>query len=152
MEELCNQILALLHGYVSLQRIERYLQEAEVDDWFMTLKRKEVEEPLNREDDSRVWVKSGTFVWHAGMAQHQPETLESRTEPRPGSPKDIFSLSDISLTFSHYRPYWFRKILFTFCTPRRNGLCIRLTASREREHERFLCWPIPIPRTPHHTR
>ena len=102
MEELRNQTLGLLHGYVPLQRIERYLQEAEMDDWFTTLKRKEVEGPLNREDDSRVWVKSGTFVWHAGMAQHQPETLESRTEPHPGSQKDIFSLSDISLDFPNF--------------------------------------------------
>ncbi len=99
MEELPNQIFALLHAYVSLQRIERYIQEEEVDDWVTTLKRKEIQVPLSLEDASKVWVKNGTFVWHAGASQHYPRTLDPDTGSRPDLQREIFALDDISLNF-----------------------------------------------------
>ncbi|KAF8342804.1 uncharacterized protein EI90DRAFT_3030312 [Cantharellus anzutake] len=100
MEELPTQIFALLHAYVSLQRIESYLQEGEVEDWATTLKREECRTPYSLKEASKVWIRNGTFAWHAvGGRQDGQVTFNTPDSPRSVSVAKEFILSDISVDF-----------------------------------------------------
>ncbi|KAF9644674.1 pleiotropic drug resistance ABC transporter [Thelephora ganbajun] len=94
MTALPGQIFALLHAYVSMQRIEAFLKEDEVPDWASSLKRKTTERkplpstssqppPLRRrspgplEDETTVGFEKAIFTWNMVPRgrQHTPFKL-----------------------------------------------------------------------------
>ncbi|KAF8761483.1 ABC transporter transmembrane region [Rhizoctonia solani] len=70
MSQLPQQIFALLHAYVSMQRIQTFLDETEVEDWASSIKRPE--EELDIEVFSnKVGFQEGNFVWHLNSSETQ---------------------------------------------------------------------------------
>ncbi|KAI8980033.1 P-loop containing nucleoside triphosphate hydrolase protein [Trametes punicea] len=61
MTEIPNQVFALLHAYVSMQRIERFLAEPEVPDWASSLKRPP--EQSNAASDTEIGFENAAFEW-----------------------------------------------------------------------------------------
>ncbi|KAI5120846.1 hypothetical protein M0805_007033 [Coniferiporia weirii] len=61
MMDLPNQFFSFLHAYVSLQRINKYLQEEEVPDWASNL----IQQVSSRETGSRIGFKNAIFEWNA---------------------------------------------------------------------------------------
>ncbi|KAI0671861.1 P-loop containing nucleoside triphosphate hydrolase protein [Trametes maxima] len=60
MTEIPDQVFALLHAYVSMQRIEKFLAEAEVPDWASSLKRAPDREA---EGEAETGFENATFEW-----------------------------------------------------------------------------------------
>ncbi|KAI0775079.1 P-loop containing nucleoside triphosphate hydrolase protein [Trametes elegans] len=60
MTEIPDQVFALLHAFVSMQRIEKFLAEPEVPDWASSLKRK-TESPSAHEVE--IGFENATFEW-----------------------------------------------------------------------------------------
>ncbi|CAE6419815.1 unnamed protein product [Rhizoctonia solani] len=70
MSQLPQQIFALLHAYVSMQRIQTFLDETEVEDWASSIKRPD--EVLDTEIVSnKIGFQKGTFVWHLNPSEVQ---------------------------------------------------------------------------------
>ncbi|CAE6522225.1 unnamed protein product [Rhizoctonia solani] len=85
MSQLPQQIFALLHAYVSMQRIQTFLDEAEVEDWASSIKRPD--EALNTEAVSNeIGFQNASFVWHLNPSEAQ-------------DPAQSFKLTDITLEF-----------------------------------------------------
>ncbi|KAH8923770.1 P-loop containing nucleoside triphosphate hydrolase protein [Atractiella rhizophila] len=61
MSQLPNEIFALLQAWVSMSRIQAYLQEEEVEDWASAVKG--AEESLGSEDGT-VGFENASFKWH----------------------------------------------------------------------------------------
>jgi ABC-type multidrug transport system fused ATPase/permease subunit len=68
MAELPNQIFSLLHAYVSMQRIEAYLHEDEVEDWATSLKQNVIPVPSSLAEENastfEVGFEQASFKWH----------------------------------------------------------------------------------------
>lgn len=82
--------MALTHiaAFVSMQRIEAFLAEPEVDDWACSLKRDDLHSHAT--DDGRIGFEGASFRWHdAGFLPKQTEDL----------PTDLFDLHDLSIEF-----------------------------------------------------
>ncbi|KAI0636054.1 P-loop containing nucleoside triphosphate hydrolase protein [Trametes polyzona] len=60
MTEIPDQIFSLLHAYVSMQRIEKFLAEPEVPDWATSLKRS-AEAPSSNQTE--IGFENATFEW-----------------------------------------------------------------------------------------
>ncbi|KAI0359724.1 P-loop containing nucleoside triphosphate hydrolase protein [Trametes cingulata] len=60
MTEIPDQVFALLHAYISMQRIEKFLAEPEVPDWASSLKRPS--EPTSS-NDAEIGFDNATFEW-----------------------------------------------------------------------------------------
>ncbi|TFK93706.1 P-loop containing nucleoside triphosphate hydrolase protein [Polyporus arcularius HHB13444] len=60
MMELPEQVRAMLHAYVSMQRIEKFLAEPEVPDWATSLKR---EAQTSSSAEAEVGFENATFEW-----------------------------------------------------------------------------------------
>ncbi|CAE6461261.1 unnamed protein product [Rhizoctonia solani] len=87
MSQLPQQIFALLHAYVSMQRIQTFLDETEVEDWASSIKRPE--EELDIEVFSnKVGFQEGNFVWHLNSSETQDP--KSHTN---------FKLTDVTVEF-----------------------------------------------------
>ncbi|KAF8707992.1 ABC transporter transmembrane region, partial [Rhizoctonia solani] len=87
MSQLPQQIFALLHAYVSMQRIQTFLDETEVEDWASSIKRPE--EELDTEVVSnKVGFQEGNFVWHLDPSETQDP--KSHTN---------FKLTDVTVEF-----------------------------------------------------
>ncbi|KZS88201.1 P-loop containing nucleoside triphosphate hydrolase protein [Sistotremastrum niveocremeum HHB9708] len=69
MRSLPDQIFALLHAYVSMQRIQKYMQEEEVESWVSSLKR------TVHSDKDKVGFEDAVVGWHAksDVADGSPE-------------------------------------------------------------------------------
>lgn len=67
MADLPNQIFALLSAYVSMQRIEAYLKEEEVEEWASTIKAKvSLSAPSPAvENVDKVGFVNAAFRWHS---------------------------------------------------------------------------------------
>ncbi|KAG8691671.1 hypothetical protein FRC11_013282 [Ceratobasidium sp. 423] len=88
MSQLPQQIFALLHAYVSMQRIQTFLAEAEVEDWASSIKRPD--ETLDTEVVSnKIGFQNASFVWHLNPSEVQ--------DPTKGYAN--FRLADITLEF-----------------------------------------------------
>ncbi|KAH9902650.1 P-loop containing nucleoside triphosphate hydrolase protein [Cubamyces lactineus] len=61
MTEIPDQVFALLHAFVSMQRIERFLAEPEVPDWASSLKRPSEQSSENQE--AEIGFEDATFEW-----------------------------------------------------------------------------------------
>jgi ABC-type multidrug transport system fused ATPase/permease subunit len=77
-----------LPAHVSMQRIQTFLAEEEVDDWASSIKRAD-EELDARVVANKVGFQNATFVWHWNPAEVQDT---SRSDA-------VFALSDISINF-----------------------------------------------------
>ncbi|KAG8695770.1 hypothetical protein FRC09_008943 [Ceratobasidium sp. 395] len=82
MAQLPQQIFALLHAYVSMQRIQAFLAEEEVEDWASAIKRDD-DMPDGASTPSKVGFENASFRWH--YSSTQDASLPS------------FKLSDISI-------------------------------------------------------
>jgi ABC-type multidrug transport system fused ATPase/permease subunit len=99
MAELPNQIFALLHAYVSMQRIEAYLREGEVEDWASSIKRNDASLPSPNESGGtfEVGFEQASFKWHT--------TTSNTTYSDSGHGNDIngfkstFELADLNIDF-----------------------------------------------------
>ncbi|KAF9567761.1 pleiotropic drug resistance ABC transporter [Agrocybe pediades] len=70
MVMLPSQIFAMLHAYVSMQRIEDFLKEDEVPDWASTLSSQVVDAPSGRGDSlPEIGFKEATFEWKETAAR-----------------------------------------------------------------------------------
>ncbi|KAF8609489.1 P-loop containing nucleoside triphosphate hydrolase protein [Ceratobasidium sp. AG-I] len=87
MAQLPQQIFALLHAYVSMQRIQAFLAEPEVEDWACGIKREE-DTPDTTTDNDKIGFRNASFRWH-----WNPTELEDPLE-RDSS---TFMLSDITV-------------------------------------------------------
>lgn len=108
MADLPNQIFALLHAYVSMQRIEAYLREGEVEDWASSIKRNgtHLSPPLPNENGSTLEVgfEQASFKWHTAASNTSSsiaDTSDSDSEhlnDGNGS-KSTFQLADLNIDF-----------------------------------------------------
>ncbi|CAE6506129.1 unnamed protein product [Rhizoctonia solani] len=88
MSQLPQQIFALLHAYVSMQRIQTFLNETEVEDWASSIKR--TDEALDTEVVSnRIGLQDATFIWHLNPSEAE-DPVKSHAN---------FKLADITLEF-----------------------------------------------------
>ncbi|CUA73825.1 ABC transporter ATP-binding protein/permease VMR1 [Rhizoctonia solani] len=88
MSQLPQQIFALLHAYVSMQRIQTFLDETEVEDWASSIKR--ANEVLDAEVVSnKIGFQNATFIWHLNPSEAQ-DPVKSHAN---------FKLADITLEF-----------------------------------------------------
>ncbi|CAE6434528.1 unnamed protein product [Rhizoctonia solani] len=88
MSQLPQQIFALLHAYVSMQRIQTFLDETEVEDWASSIKR--ADEALDTEVVSKkIGLQDATFIWHLNPSEAQD----------PAKSHSNFKLVDITLEF-----------------------------------------------------
>lgn len=78
MAELPNQIFALLHAYVSMQRIEKYLEEGEVEDWASAIK--SAEQALEDDDGEEVGFTDAAFRWH--FQPTEESSMKAQDSPR----------------------------------------------------------------------
>ncbi|KAI0091009.1 pleiotropic drug resistance ABC transporter [Irpex rosettiformis] len=65
MTDLPNQVFALLHAYVSMQRIEEFLNEPEVPEWASSLKSQDNSEPHSNSSNGGLGFDDATFEWDA---------------------------------------------------------------------------------------
>ncbi|KAK7058500.1 hypothetical protein VNI00_002134 [Paramarasmius palmivorus] len=69
MSEIPEKVFALLHAYVSMQRIEKFLDEEEVPEWASTLNSTT---PTSNDSPARLGFSDATFQWQsAGPDQFQ---------------------------------------------------------------------------------
>ncbi|KAG8696666.1 hypothetical protein FRC08_007008 [Ceratobasidium sp. 394] len=87
MAQLPQQIFALLHAYVSMQRIQTFLAEEEVEDWASAIKRED-DLPDGTSTPSKVGFENASFRWHYTSAQAE-STVDAGL---PG-----FRLADITI-------------------------------------------------------
>ncbi|CAE6425291.1 unnamed protein product [Rhizoctonia solani] len=88
MSQLPQQIFALLHAYVSMQRIQSFLDEPEVEDWASSIKR--TDDALDTEVVSnKIGFQDAAFVWHMNPSEAQDPVKNHAT----------FKLADINLEF-----------------------------------------------------
>lgn len=79
MADLPNQIFALLHAYVSMQRIQTYLEEDEVEEWASSIKLEHSTRPSEDRDNSEVGFIDAAFRWHHTTPIETAETSGSTT-------------------------------------------------------------------------
>ncbi|KAJ1310996.1 hypothetical protein OPQ81_009504 [Rhizoctonia solani] len=88
MSQLPQQIFALLHASVSMQRIQTFLDETEVEDWASSIKRPD--EALDTEVVSnKIGFQNASFVWHLNPSEIV-DPIKSHAD---------FKLADITLEF-----------------------------------------------------
>jgi len=73
MADLPSQIFALLHAYVSMQRIQAYLEEDEVESWASSIKlEQETSKPQPQPiPSSQVGFHEAAFRWHATAVENR---------------------------------------------------------------------------------
>ncbi|KDQ09185.1 hypothetical protein BOTBODRAFT_179201 [Botryobasidium botryosum FD-172 SS1] len=104
MAELPNQIFALLHAFISMQRIQAFLGEAEVEDWACTLKRDAAD--LNslppaaegHVDDGRIGFTDASFRWHA-LSREPAKIPLNEDEPTDNQDADGCQLKNLTIDF-----------------------------------------------------
>ena len=89
MAELPNQIFALLHAYVSMQRIEKYLEEDEVEDWASAIK--SAEQDLDANEEERIGFTDALFRWHS-RTPAETSNENGASQPSEGVVDEIASL------------------------------------------------------------
>ncbi|KAG8747893.1 hypothetical protein FRC10_010512 [Ceratobasidium sp. 414] len=87
MAQLPQQIFALLHAYVSMQRIQTFLAEEEVEDWASAIKRED-DPPDGASTPSKVGFEDASFRWH--YTSNQAESTVDASLPS-------FKLADITI-------------------------------------------------------
>lgn len=153
-------------AYVSMQRIQAFLSEPEVEDWACGIKRDE-ETPGTPPDDDKIGFRNASFRWHWNLTE-----LEDPLE-RDNS---TFMLSDITIDIplgkltlvtgvtgsgksSLLAALLGGKLIYGHCrafvydvTFVRNGLCQRTGVSRQRSACRILCWTASLARARDYSR
>jgi ABC-type multidrug transport system fused ATPase/permease subunit len=82
-----SQYAYIYLAYVSMQRIQAFLAEEEVEDWASAIKRED-EAPETTTSPSKIGFENATFRWHYNPA-HSEDALDADSS--------TFVLSDISI-------------------------------------------------------
>ncbi|KAG8905564.1 hypothetical protein FRB99_008669 [Tulasnella sp. 403] len=96
MTELPDQIFALLHAYVSMQRIVTFLEEDEVEDWATALKR-QPSDPSPPTKPTHVELNDASFIWYT-----KPESTRETPAADSTASNEIsntFMLQELSVSF-----------------------------------------------------
>jgi len=75
MADLPNQIFALLHAYVSMKRIQAYLEEDEVESWASSIKLEQETRKPQPIPGSQVGFHEAAFRWHATAVETRDALL-----------------------------------------------------------------------------
>lgn len=95
MTALPGQVFAMLHAYVSMQRIEAFLEEGDVPDWVSTLQTDNKQTESDESSNAQLGFKDATFEWHAS-----PRSDLGPSEPAPfvlGPVDVLFPVGKLSL-------------------------------------------------------
>uniref|UniRef100_A0A0W0F1J3 Putative pleiotropic drug resistance ABC transporter n=1 Tax=Moniliophthora roreri TaxID=221103 RepID=A0A0W0F1J3_MONRR len=71
MTEIPEKLFALLHAYVSMQRIEQFLEEDEVPEWASTLASSTL-----ADNDGHIGFSNATFQWQASPKSDIPDSFQ----------------------------------------------------------------------------
>jgi ABC-type multidrug transport system fused ATPase/permease subunit len=98
------QRVAFMQAYVSVKRIEAFLEEPECDDFVSSLKRDFTKEPAVDTNSQRLGIEGGTFVWvgserPADNAAIVDVTITSDAGSSTGGQTGPFVLADINIDF-----------------------------------------------------
>lgn len=93
-----------MQAYVSVKRIEAFLEEPECDDYVSTLKRDFSKEPAVDMDAQRLGIENGTFVWVGSERPLESPagvdvTITSDAGSNTGAPSGPFVLADVNVDF-----------------------------------------------------
>lgn len=102
MADLPNQIFALLHAYVSMQRVQAYLEEDEVEDWASSIKLDQGSNKPEPTPNSDVGFHDAAFRWHVSAdSRDAPSTAppEGPTDEGIRKPSRSFLLGHLNIEF-----------------------------------------------------
>lgn len=99
MADLPNQIFALLHAYVSMQRIQAYLEEDEVETWASSIKLEQRCHEQSPTQNLHIGFHEAAFRWHASSIDTTDDMLLNVGVDQIREPSGSFLLGHLNIEF-----------------------------------------------------